>query len=372
MLKKVLSLALFLFCYICTAQTVSLIGNVAYLNNTPFNGTVQISLGRTAVNTCSSPVQVVPVTPKVVSVADGVLGTASGFIPTSCLQPSVPYHVLFMDNTGKVVANNDWYVAEEGTTGEMNIGDMVISNFGGPIVVSVPTPILASPSGSQTITQPTGTSLSVNNLVVTSNCSGCGLPLSGGTLTGSLTVPSIEGTGTIETQGQVGSYQTGSGQGPWGSSYMIGAYLDAKSTGSGLDMRRWIGTGTTHDVAWFGQQLNSIEGDYDPCWYIDYGVSTNTQATTLRGCFTATGVQFNSHIVQGTNNEIAGTCSMSSGTSCSFTLAYAYNSTPICIATVQSSTVIAAGCTVSGATVTINAASSNSSLWGAMLIGNNN
>jgi 3-deoxy-D-arabino-heptulosonate 7-phosphate (DAHP) synthase len=40
--------------------------------------------------------------------------------------------------------------------------------------------------------------------------------------------------------------------------------------------------------------------------------------------------------------------------------------------TVQSATVIAGGCTVSGTTVTVRAASSNSSTWAALLFGNPN
>lgn len=54
-----------------------------------------------------------------------------------------------------------------------------------------------------------------------------------------------------------------------------------------------------------------------------------------------------------------GTCTMSAGTSC--TLANVYGTH--CVATVQSATVIGAGCTVSGTTATVTAASSNSSVW---------
>jgi len=80
------------------------------------------------------------------------------------------------------------------------------------------------------------------------------------------------------------------------------------------------------------------------------------------------------HIDQSATKNFAGTCAMSAGTSCTWTLLAAYSGTPVCIVTVQSATLTggAAGCTVSGTTVTITAASSNSLTWGAVLIGNTN
>jgi hypothetical protein len=104
-----------------------------------------------------------------------------------------------------------------------------------------------------------------------------------------------------------------------------------------------------------------------------------TEASGFLNC--AEGAQFGSgsdpavatgHMNQVTANSWAGTCTMSASTSCQITIANAYTSTPICIATVQNSTVIAGGCAVSGTTVTIFAASSNSSTWGAILAGNPN
>lgn len=75
------------------------------------------------------------------------------------------------------------------------------------------------------------------------------------------------------------------------------------------------------------------------------------------------------YITQGAANNWAGTCAMSAGTSCTFTIGHTFT-TPICNATVQSTTVIAGGCTVSGTTVTVTAASSNSSTWAAFVTGN--
>jgi hypothetical protein len=66
-----------------------------------------------------------------------------------------------------------------------------------------------------------------------------------------------------------------------------------------------------------------------------------------------------------------GTCVMPSATTCTFQIV-AFNSTPICHAQAQGATPITSACSVSGTTVTITAASSNSQTWGAVLYGNPN
>lgn len=76
------------------------------------------------------------------------------------------------------------------------------------------------------------------------------------------------------------------------------------------------------------------------------------------------------HLDQAGNGGFAGTCSMNGTLSCSFQLASPFAGTPICVATVQSSEAIAAGCKVDGTTVTIHAGSRNTNTWGAVLIGN--
>jgi hypothetical protein len=60
-----------------------------------------------------------------------------------------------------------------------------------------------------------------------------------------------------------------------------------------------------------------------------------------------------------------GKCTMSSGTSCTFSIGASFASTPNCQVTVQGTTAIAGACSVSGTTVTITAASSNSATWAA-------
>jgi hypothetical protein len=67
----------------------------------------------------------------------------------------------------------------------------------------------------------------------------------------------------------------------------------------------------------------------------------------------------------------AGSCVMAAATSCTVSLSHTYT-TPLCQATVQSASVIAGGCTVSGGTATVTAATSNSSTWAVLVVGNPN
>jgi hypothetical protein len=71
-------------------------------------------------------------------------------------------------------------------------------------------------------------------------------------------------------------------------------------------------------------------------------------------------------------NNTGGTCAMAAATTCTITIATTYT-TPVCIATQQTAaSPVAASCSVSGTTVTITAATSNSSTWGAFVFGNPN
>ncbi len=109
-------------------------------------------------------------------------------------------------------------------------------------------------------------------------------------------------------------------------------------------------------------------------------VPGNEGIIELEGPVTQTGSTsntFNGPVVYGAalnqtaTKTIAGTCAMSTSTSCTFTISVTYT-TPLCILTVQGATPMAGACSVSGTTVTITAASSNSQTWGAMIVGNPN
>jgi len=106
--------------------------------------------------------------------------------------------------------------------------------------------------------------------------------------------------------------------------------------------------------------------------YAEQGVLTNSSGVRMAG-WGSKGFEVDGQFNQGAANTFAGTCTMSNGTSCSPpTLGNAYTSSPVCIATAQGATAIAGACSVSGTTVTITAASTNSLTWGYMLVGNPN
>jgi hypothetical protein len=110
----------------------------------------------------------------------------------------------------------------------------------------------------------------------------------------------------------------------------------------------------------------------------DYGVYTSG---AVGGNFVTGGGTFSSSISvkgqvnQNASNYFAGNCSMTGGTTCTASIYNGYNSSPICIVTIQGGTTLSGGtpaCSVSGTTVTITAPASNSLTWGFVLIGNPN
>jgi hypothetical protein len=140
------------------------------------------------------------------------------------------------------------------------------------------------------------------------------------------------------------------------------------------------GTGTTANV------ISRNRGDAVPTLSVQQQQSTGTGPalqTTAAGSvsdqadFGANTKVLNGGTVQlpGINqssaNSTGGTCAMSTGTTCTITIGHTYTS-PTCIATVQGSTALAGACSVSGVTVTVTAASSNSATWGAFVFGNPN
>ena len=87
------------------------------------------------------------------------------------------------------------------------------------------------------------------------------------------------------------------------------------------------------------------------------------------------GASILTQINQQSTNKFAGVCTMSSSTSCTFTLGAGYASSPIGIASPQGGTAYTGGqasCVASGRIVTITAPTSNSLTWGCLLIGNPN
>jgi hypothetical protein len=108
-----------------------------------------------------------------------------------------------------------------------------------------------------------------------------------------------------------------------------------------------------------------------------FGLASNGTSFTALFDFGPTVANFaavpiqTSGFLQNVASATGGTCAMSTSTSCTITLGHTYT-TPVCIVTQQSATLTggAAGCTVSGTTVTITSAVANSETWGAWVFGN--
>lgn len=132
----------------------------------------------------------------------------------------------------------------------------------------------------------------------------------------------------------------------------------------------------------FGGGFNNVASDATSSFLLA-DISSNVETDYLYVGHNQ-GIGFEQHFNQGSwvggtgvasqANATAGTCAMSAGTSCTFSLVTAFTATPICIATARGANITggAVACSVSGTTVTITAASSNSNTWGALLIGNPN
>lgn len=210
-------LLLWLLCAIAplaAAQTQTLHGTVVNSDGSYFNGTFTISLPRsTVVNTCVSPAQVIPFAPIIIFVRTGTFPSTQ-LLPTSCLSPSIPYYVDVKDASGAELYTDNWFVPKLlGAT--IDVGTLSAVKLAAGITVSVPSAIVGTPAGNQTITQPAGTSLSINNLTVTGALTTGSLPylpLTGGTMTGTL-FGSLAAFGTSLSlpagalNGTIGAYQ---------------------------------------------------------------------------------------------------------------------------------------------------------------------
>jgi hypothetical protein len=83
------------------------------------------------------------------------------------------------------------------------------------------------------------------------------------------------------------------------------------------------------------------------------------------------------HLNQVVTKTFAGSCAMSAGTTCTFTLVAAFTGTPLTFASIDAASTVpatanSAKCAISGTTVTITAGISNSLTWDCLLIGNPN
>lgn len=149
------------------AGYVSMLGTIQLPNASDFNGTFTIRMPKVGVqNTCNAPFITVPTSTVTLPINNGtVVGLSNGvYSSQDCLKPLVPYYVQILDAKNNVVSSDNWYLPDN-YSGMVDIGQMQEQKFNGPIMVSIPQGIISTPATNQTITQPAGTSLTINGTV---------------------------------------------------------------------------------------------------------------------------------------------------------------------------------------------------------------
>jgi hypothetical protein len=164
------------------------------------------------------------------------------------------------------------------------------------------------------------------------------------------------------------------------STTLFNSLFQIANGGGGCNTRGWISGGTSGDDTFYNGVTNggcSIATNHlgPNTWGIRAWVPGATPtigpwqfSVDLAGDAAITG-----HLNQNATADFAGSCTMSAGTTCTFTLTAAYTSAPLGFAAAQvPATGVEGGCAVSGTTVTITASTSNSQTWNCLLIGNPN
>jgi hypothetical protein len=173
--------------------------------------------------------------------------------------------------------------------------------------------------------------------------------------TGTLTMPG--GTTAVSSQGGTNLFLSTTGPSAYGyPDAFVGyasfpnAYLPGSQIGDVVDVQRIGRKYITNDLIHVGAYFDSVLNAY---------VFPNGAYV---GSLEQTGA-----------NATGGKCTMSSATTCTFTIGKTYT-TPVCIATQQSGTLTGGSmsCTVSGAVVTITTATPHSETWGGLVFGNPN
>jgi hypothetical protein len=143
------------------------------LNNpdgTGFNGTLYLSLLEDAAistaGSCGGPVLVVPTQQVMVKIVNGAIsnGPITLYGSDCTLPQGIPYVVVAKDNNGNTLFTDEWMIT--GTVSNLGTEVSVSPTSQGGLI-GVSDPIIGNPAVGQTVTQPAGTYLSINNLDVT-------------------------------------------------------------------------------------------------------------------------------------------------------------------------------------------------------------
>jgi len=163
MRKWLLWIGLIVLARVLSAQTVTVSGSVVNPDGSPFKGTFIITLAKsTVVNICTTPNLVVP---SYMSIPVNGTFPSTAIYATPCLSPRLPYFVRVVDQFNQSVYSDNWYIPLT-LSGTVNVGSLGDVKLASGITVAVPLAIISNPSGNQVITQPPGTSLTINNLIV--------------------------------------------------------------------------------------------------------------------------------------------------------------------------------------------------------------
>lgn len=148
--------------------TKPIVGTLNYPNGKGIDGYINIALSNgTIKNTCTTPWLTVPKFNVTYPIVNGQIQTPIGnsITPNECLYPTLPYNIVVTDTKKNNIYNDNWYLPKNGDF-NYDVGTMSYENFGGPITVQVPKGIISNPIANQSITQPAGTSLSLNGTII--------------------------------------------------------------------------------------------------------------------------------------------------------------------------------------------------------------
>jgi hypothetical protein len=165
--------------------------------------------------------------------------------------------------------------------------------------------------------------------------------------------------------------------------------VDSYTSGSGVHhLRLYNGSGTDIDSEGSSAvTVNNTSGSGTGGFIVyEGGANYNTPALTVTSSGAAsTASNFQAGAANGTGNvvvgnhlnqigtgDFAGSCTMSSSTSCMVSFQHSWTSTPACVAAPQGTTPMFAAVSVSSNNVTVTASASNSATWNVVCPGNPN
>lgn len=144
----------------------SLTGTMNGPDGTGLTGTLSFNLSQQAAlkttGSCGGPKQIMPTVAVNVTVTAGALGGSPSLFGNDCLLPANTYYnVTFKDRTGNIIMTDRWQL----TGSSVDIGTIVSVVVTGTTATLGSTGVVVSaPAGAQTVTQPSTTTLTINDL----------------------------------------------------------------------------------------------------------------------------------------------------------------------------------------------------------------